>query len=84
MELKLDPRGYFLIKIDKNKIYLGFCEYQNKNKIIKQNSSNSIKTLLKWAKTNNLYTLKTHKTYLERELKQASLCLKTNKEYMQK
>jgi len=84
MKLKLDPKGYFLIKIENNKIYLGFCEYQNKNKIIKQTSSSNINTLLDWAEENNLYTLKTHKTYLEKELKRAKKCIQTNKKYSQR
>ncbi len=84
MKLKLDPKGYFLIKIENNKIYLGFCEYKNKNKVIKQTSSSNIQTLLDWAKENNLYTLETHKTYLKEELERANICLKTNKKYLQK
>ena len=88
-ELKLDPKGYFLIKVEKNKIYLAFCNYQDKegwydNKIELSHSAKNKEELLDWAIHHKLYSRKDHYDYLVKELTKAENCLKKKEKYVQK
>ena len=88
--LKLDPIGYFLIRINKKtkKVEIGFCNYKDmvlgkSNKIKKKFSSKNPETILNWVKKNKLYSMQSHFNYLKKELANAKLCLENNKEYTQ-
>jgi len=86
MSIVLDPKGYFLIKVENNQIVLGFCNYQNKdlgykNKIEKTKSSDNAIELIEWAK--DLCSLESHYDYLVEEITKAQMCLKNNQEYIQ-
>ena len=95
-ELKLDPIGYFLVRINRyrNEIEVAFCKceeikYSNpkarfgKNTINKQFSSKNTKDIIKWIKDNELISLKEHLKYLEKELKKARKALENGEEYIQ-
>lgn len=87
--LILDPKGYFLIRVLNGKIEIGFCSYKDmkfgvSNTVLKKFSSTNISEIFEWIKKNKLYTQQDHYNYLVSELKRASECLKTGKEYVQK
>ena len=87
-ELKLDPKGYFLIKVENNKIYLAFCNYQDKegwydNKIELSHSSENKEELLDWAIHHKLYSQQDHYDYLVKELSRAEKYLKNEGKYIQ-
>lgn len=90
MTLKLDPKGYFLIKIEDGLVHLAFCNYQDKKGWYKEHeielthSANNKEELLDWAVHHKLYSQKDHYEYLVRELKKAEKCLKNNEKYIQK
>lgn len=87
--LKLDPRGYFLIKVEDGKIHLAFCNYQDRSgwydyhDIEMHHSSENKEELLDWAHHHKLYSQKDHSEYLSRELARAEQCLKKNQKYVQ-
>ena len=88
MGLKLDPKGYFLIKLENNKIHLAFCKYQNKKgwyekHNIKLSKSGNKQELLDWATHHRLFSQEDHYDYLVKELNKAERCLKDNKKYVQ-
>lgn len=86
--IKLDPKGYFLIKIDEGKICIAHCNYQDKrgwyeNKIESSFSSKDPDEILRWTKKRNLISLDEHYQYLAKEMKHAVKALITNTKYIQ-
>ena len=86
--LILDPKGYFLIRINKNKIEIGFCRYKNvvlgkSNKVLRKYSSAEPEDILEWVKKNKLYSQNSHLTYLKKELERAKSTIKNKKEFIQ-
>jgi len=83
-EFVIDPKGYFLIRLDrKNKnIEVGFCNEKNKVvlKIIGKKPIDIYQTILNKEK---LSVRKDHAAYLGRELQNAYFALKYNLEYVQ-
>jgi hypothetical protein len=95
-ELKLDPIGYFLIRInDKTKeIELAFCKYDEikfthpkarfgKNTVNQQFASESIEEILKWIKENELISMEEHLNYIKKELKKAKQAIENGEKYIQ-
>jgi len=93
-ELEMDPKGYFLIKVEDKKIAVGFCHYNDieyadenakfgKNKVSMEFSSEEPEDILDWIKENKLTTISSHYEYMERELKKAKNCIFTNEKYVQ-
>ena len=88
--LKLDPKGYFLIKIGDGMIHLAFCSYQKKkgwydsHDIKLSHSADNKEELLGWAIHHELYSQEDHYVYLVRELTKAEKCLKNKEKYIQK
>ena len=86
--IDLDPKGYFLIKIEGKMINIAYCNYQDKNgwyknKIESTFSSKDSEEILKWAKENNLVSVNEHYQYLVKEMKHAVKAIKTNTKYVQ-
>lgn len=86
--ITLDPIGYFLIRINKNKIEIGFCRYKDmvlgkSNKVLEKFKSESPKEIIAWAKENKLYSKNSHLTYLKKELSRAKSCINKKKKYIQ-
>ena len=86
--IQLDPKGYFLIKIEEGKICIAHCNYQGKkgwyeNKIESSFSSEDPDEILQWVKSNNLVSLDEHHQYLVKEMSHAVEALKTNAKYVQ-
>lgn len=83
-EFVIDPKGYFLIRLDrKNKnIEVGFCNEKNKVilKITGKKPIDIYQTILNKEK---LRVRKDHAAYLGRELQNAYFALKYNLEYVQ-
>ena len=87
-ELVMDPKGYFLIKIEGSKIGIAHCNYQDKpgwydNKVEKSFFSEDPKEILKWVKDNDLMSREDHHQYLLRELDKAVHAIKTKTRYIQ-
>ena len=81
-EFQLDPKGYFLIRINKEKqIEVGFCKKDNKIEIIIKGKTpiEIYQTILR----ENIIQKPDHAAYLGRELQKAYIALKQNKEYIQ-
>ena len=81
--MKLDPRGYFLIRINrgKNLIEVGFCKYKDK-KVIEIWEDKSPDVL--FGRIDDKYiSLKSHKHYLKKEFAKARKCLDDGSEYVQ-
>lgn len=86
--ITLDPIGYFLIRINKNKIEIGFCRYKDmvlgkSNKVLKKFKSENPKEIIAWVKESKLYSKNSHLAYLKKELSKASNCIKKKKKYVQ-
>lgn len=80
-KMKLDKTGYFLIRIDKGTIELGFCGYDNvmRWKVSGDDPKDLIKTALKQEPVSDPY----HAAYLGRELQKAKIALDLGKKYVQ-
>ena len=86
--IELDPKGYFLIKIEEGKICIAHCNYQDKkgwyeNKIESSFSSEDPDEILQWAKNNNLVSLDEHYQYLVKEMGHAVEAITTHTKYVQ-
>ncbi len=81
--MKLDPKGYFLIRINrgKNLIEVGFCKYEDKKviKIWEDKDSNALFDRI----NSNYISLESHKHYLKKEFAKAGMCLDDGSEYVQ-
>lgn len=82
-EWKMDPKGYFLIRIDQKKklIEVGHCMERNivDIKIAGKNATEIFNTIIR----NNLITNLQHAAYLGKELYKAELALKHKLNYIQ-
>jgi len=80
-KLILDPKCYFLIKVENNEILVGMCNYKNEMlyKVKGKNAQDIYKYILdkKWV------TKLDHAAYLGKELERAELSLKYKFEYVQ-
>ena len=83
-EFVLDPAGYFLIRINKEKqlIEVGFCNERNKLvlKVIGKKPIEIYQTIIN---KENLQIRKDHCAYLGRELQKAYIAVQKNIEYVQ-
>lgn len=80
---KMDPNGYFLIRINKKEkmIELGHCTKENQIEVmIKGRTPQEVYFA---ATENNLLSRLDHAAYLGKELEKAYLALKYNLEYVQ-
>lgn len=82
-EFALDPRGYFLIRINKNtkEIEIGFCK--EKNIVLKKITGKTPIEIYQTAIKLGLISRLDHAAYLGRELQKAYIALKQNLEYVQ-
>lgn len=83
-EFVMDPKGYFLIKIDREskKIEVGFCEKPNEVSLtVRGDKPIDIYTTI--LNKEGLDIRKDHAAYLGRELEKAYIALKLNLEYVQ-
>jgi hypothetical protein len=80
---KMDPVGYFLIRINKDMIEVGLCDYKDVNKI---------KQLWTGSKPQNIYhqvikdlpkIQRDHCAYLGKELARAYICMRLCHKYVQ-
>ena len=86
--IELDPKGYFLIKIEEEKICIAHCNYQDKkgwyeNKVESSFSSGDPAEILQWAKKNDLVSLDEHYQYLVKEMGHAVEAITTHTKYVQ-
>jgi len=82
-DFKMDPIGYFLIKIneDKTQIEAGFCKSQNKIEkiVVGKTATEVFNTIIK----EKLISTLQHAADLGAELQKAEIALKQNIEYIQ-
>ncbi|OGI06319.1 MAG: hypothetical protein A2Y40_03250 [Candidatus Margulisbacteria bacterium GWF2_35_9] len=80
-DLTIDPLGYFLIRLNNQKIEVGFCN--NDHQMLYKWTSKSAKDLSKAIvdKQPNIST--SHAIYIGRELQQAEHALQNNQVYIQ-
>lgn len=80
--IKLDPRGYFLIRINRPRIEIAHCAYKGKKikRVIKSKYSDY---LLKKIKEDHLCSRNDHYAYMEKELKRAENAIKNNRRFIQ-
>ncbi len=78
--LKLDPLGYFLIRITKKEIEVAFCNYQKE--FLHTFSGNASKLFQDIIKKLPSLTLD-HQAYLKKELLRAEKAIKSHTEYIQ-
>ena len=80
-EWKMDPKGYFLIRINEGQIEAGYCSKENELlKVIKGKDPYELYyTIIR----EELVTTLQHAAYLGSEFQKAYICLKTRKEYVQ-
>lgn len=78
---KLDPKGYFLIRIQNSEIEVGYCTVDNvlKKVITGKNAESVYETIVR----NDLVSLWEHACYLGKELKKAEIAMKQGLEYVQ-
>ncbi len=83
-EFVLDPAGYFLIRINKEKnlIEVGFCNERNKL-VLKINGKKPIDIYQTIINKEKIPIRKDHCAYLGRELQKAYIALQENLEYVQ-
>ena len=83
-EFVLDPAGYFLIRINKEKklIEVGFCNERNKL-VLKITGKKPIDIYQTIINKENIQIRKDHCAYLGRELQKAYIALQKNLEYVQ-
>lgn len=83
-EFTLDPKGYFLIRInyETNELEAGFCGEKNAM-VLKVSGKKPIDVYHTIATKTELDLRKEHFAYLGRELEKAYHCLMTNLEYVQ-
>jgi len=78
-----DPKGYFLIKVNKEKklIEVGFCKDNNEIEIVIKGKIPQ--EIYMTAVKKNLFSRYEHSAYLGKELEKAYLALKHNLKYVQ-
>ena len=83
-EFVLDPKGYFLIRIDQEKanIEVGFCDSRNKV-VLKVTGKKPIDIYTTILNKENLEIRRDHAAYLGRELQKAYIALQQNINYVQ-
>ena len=81
-KLKLDPRGYFLIRVSRPGIEVAQCSYTS-GKIRKRMRSVSSSYLLSRIKQENMCSRKDHYEYMQKELKRAESSLKSRRKFVQ-
>ena len=78
--LKLDPLGYFLIRITETKTEVAFCNYQKEILDTFEGDKDTLFSTI----TNKLQDLTPdHLLYLKNELTRAEAAIKTNQVYIQ-
>ncbi|HLD14983.1 MAG TPA: DUF4346 domain-containing protein [Candidatus Nanoarchaeia archaeon] len=80
-DLKLDKKGFFLIKLEGNHIKVAFCTYNFK--ITKVITSNNAQDLYKEIIKRNIVSSLQHAAYLGYELEKAEYALKHKQKYIQ-
>ena len=80
-DFKMDPTGYFLIRINNNKIEAAFCKAQNKvEKVVVGTTAMEVyNTIIR----ENLISTLQHAADLGSELQKAEIALKENIKYIQ-
>ena len=78
---KLDPKGFFVIKIEQKKILVGFCDYQRvmHKKFIGEHAEAIYQEILNHGIISSLE----HAAYLGRELTKAEYAIKYHLDYVQ-
>ena len=77
----LDPKGYFLIRLNNGLIEVGHCKKNNKVEVVVRGSN--VEEILYKVIDLGLISLLDHAAYLGKELQKAKYCLENNKEYVQ-
>ena len=82
-DCKIDPDGYFLIKIDKEnkKIVVGFCK--ENNKVLVKITGNKPGDIYHEVLKNGLIKRADHAAYLGKECQKAYIALQQNLDYVQ-
>lgn len=79
--LVLDPKCYFLIKVEKGEIWVGICNY--KNEMLHKIKGKDAQGLYKYIIDQGWITKLCHAAYLGKELERAALSLKYGFGYIQ-
>ena len=79
-DFKMDPAGYFLIRIHNNKLEAGLCKKDNiiEKQFIGDDPASIYNTIVR-----NITLLPEHAAYLGKELTKAEIAMKLNIEYIQ-
>jgi hypothetical protein len=80
---KLDPTGYFLIRINKRKIEVGLCDYKKSEIIKKVWTGEKPQDIYRQIIIDMPKLRKDHCAYLGKELARAWLCMKLGVKYIQ-
>ncbi|MEK6887609.1 MAG: hypothetical protein AABX14_01555 [Candidatus Aenigmatarchaeota archaeon] len=80
---KLDPVGYFLIRINNGKLEVGFCGYKDVNIIKKTWIGSKPQDVYRQIIEDMPKLAKDHCAYLGKELTRAWICMKMDVKYIQ-
>jgi tetrahydromethanopterin S-methyltransferase subunit A len=80
---KMDPIGYFLVRIHKDKIEVGLCNYKEINQIKKLWVGNKPQNIYRQIVKDLPRLQRDHCAYLGKELARAWICMKMETKYVQ-
>jgi len=80
-KFKLDPKGYFLIRIKDSFIEVGHCKKDNKVEVMVKGKE--VEEIMYKVIDLGLISLLDHAAYLGKELQRAKYCLENNEDYIQ-
>ncbi|HLC65118.1 MAG TPA: DUF4346 domain-containing protein [Candidatus Nanoarchaeia archaeon] len=80
---KPDPKGYFLIKVNREKKRIEVGYVTGKHRLTTKFTGNNAEELFYVILDKGLVSLLSHAAYLGKELAKAEIALKTNKKYHQ-
>jgi hypothetical protein len=81
--IEQDPKGYFIIKIDKDKNEIAADHYGNDNQLMNRISGNKAKYIIKRITSLELVSSVSHAAYLGHELRSAQFALEHGLPYEQ-
>ncbi len=82
-EITLDPKGYFVIELDRDGKRIIVSHYDNSHKLLRKIVGDSAEKIYKTIIKNRWISLMDHAAYLGKELGKAEMALKHNLEYEQ-
>ncbi len=82
-EITLDPKGYFVIELDREKGKIVVSHYDNSHRLLRKIVGDSAEKIYKTIIKNQWISLMDHAAYLGKELGKAEMALRHNLEYEQ-